>query len=164
MSEPSFATADLSDAHDARVSVLPLQLRDFGGRTAFHGEISTVRAFEDNSRVREAVNEPGRGRVLFVDGGGSLARSMLGDLLAQKAVDNGWSGVVVLGAIRDTAVIATLDLGVKALGTVPRKTERKDLGERDVALDVGGIAIRPGQWLYADTDGLLVADAELSPA
>ena len=164
MSGPSFATADLSDAHDADVHVLPLQLRDFGGRLAFHGEISTVRAFEDNSRVREAVNEPGRGRVLFVDGGDSLHRSLLGDLLAQKAMENGWSGVVVLGAIRDTAVIATLDLGVKALGTVPRKTERKDQGERDVPLQVGDIVIRPGQWLYADTDGLLVADAALSPA
>jgi len=156
------STADLSDAFDAQVRILPLQLRDFGGRIAFHGEISTVQAFEDNSRVREAVHESGRGRVLLVDGGGSLQRSMLGDLLAQKAVDNGWSGVIVLGAIRDTAVIAGLDLGVKAMGTVPRKTERKGAGERDVPLKVGDIEIRPGQWLYADGDGVLVADAELS--
>lgn len=157
----AFSTADLCDAHEAAVSVLPLALRDYGGRRAFCGEISTVHAFEDNSRVREAVHEPGRGRVLLVDGGGSLERSMLGDVLAAKAVENGWSGVIVLGAIRDSAVIATLDLGVKALGTVPRKTERRGVGERDVPLRVGASTVMPGQWLYADGDGVLVCDAAL---
>ena len=161
MSEARFFTADLCDAHEAAVRVLDAPWRDYGGRCAFCGEISTVRAFEDNSRVREAVHEAGRGRVLFVDGGGSLRRALLGDLLAAKAVENGWSGVVVLGAIRDSGVIATLDLGVKALGTVPRKTERRGLGERDVALRLGEVEIRPGQWLYADGDGVLIAESRL---
>ena len=157
----AFSTADLCDAHDAAVSVLPVALRDYGGRRAFCGEISTVRAFEDNSRVREAVHEAGRGRVLLVDGGGSLQRAMLGDLLAAKAVENGWSGVIVLGAIRDIAAIATLDLGVKALGTVPRKTERRGVGERDVPLRIGDLTVLPGQWAYADGDGVLVCASAL---
>jgi regulator of ribonuclease activity A len=153
----SFSTADLCDAHGDAVQVLALAWRDYGGRRAFCGEISTVRAFEDNSRVREAVHEPGRGRVLLVDGGGSLQRAMLGDLLAAKAVENGWSGVVVVGAVRDSAVLATLDLGVKALGTVPRKTERRGIGERDVVLVWDDLTVTPGHWLYADGDGVLVA-------
>lgn len=155
------ATADLCDAHEGAVQVLIAPWRDYGGRKAFCGEVSTVRAFEDNSRVREAVHEPGRGRVLLVDGGASLARAMLGDLLAAKAVENGWSGVIVLGAIRDSAAIATMDLGVKALGTVPRKTERKGAGERDVALSIGKVTVRPGQWIYADDDGVVVAESRL---
>ena len=161
MSEARFFTADLCDAHEHTVRVLDAPLRDYGGRRAFCGEVSTVRAFEDNSRVREAVHEPGRGRVLLVDGGGSLRRAMLGDLLATKAVENAWSGLVVLGAIRDSGVIATLDLGVKALGTVPRKTDRRGLGERDVVLRLGEIEVRPGQWLYADGDGVLMTDSRL---
>lgn len=157
-----FATADLCDAHEDRVRVLVAPWRDYGGRRAFCGEVSTVRCFEDNSRVREAVHESGRGRVLLVDGGGSLQRALLGDLLAAKALENGWSGVVVLGAIRDSAAIATMDLGVKALATVPRKTERKGLGERDVALQIGEVETHPGQWIYADLDGILVAERSLA--
>jgi regulator of ribonuclease activity A len=157
----SLATADLSDAHEAATTVLPLALHDYGGRVAFHGEISTVRAFEDNSRVREAVHEPGRGRVLVVDGGGSLGRALLGDVLAAKAVENGWSGIVVIGAIRDRAALATLALGIKALGTCPRKTERRGLGERDVTLAIGAVELRPGDWLYADGDGVLIAPRAL---
>lgn len=156
-----FATADLCDAHEGAVQVLLAPWRDYGGRPAFCGEVSTVRAFEDNSRVREAVHEPGRGRVLLVDGGASLARAMLGDLLAAKAVENGWKGVIVLGAIRDSASIGAMDLGVKALGTVPRKTERKGMGERDVTLTFGAVEVRPGQWIYADGDGVIVAATRL---
>lgn len=157
-----FSTADLCDAHEGAVQVLLAPWRDYGGRRAFCGEASTVRAFEDNSRVREAVHEPGRGRVLLVDGGGSLARAMLGDLLAAKAVENGWNGVIVLGAIRDSHAMAAMDLGVKALGTVPRKTERKGAGERDVVLSIGEVVLRPGQWIYADGDGVIVAESRLS--
>jgi len=151
----SLRTTDLCDAHeDARV--LDLQLGDFGGRLMFHGPVSTVRALEDNSRVREAVAEPGAGRVLVIDGGGSTRRAMLGDLLAAKAVENGWAGVVVHGVIRDSEVIAGLDLGVKALGTCPRKTDKLGQGLRDVPLHFGGIAIAPGDWLYADEDGVVL--------
>jgi regulator of ribonuclease activity A len=161
MSAPTFTTADLCDAHATRVRVLEIALRDYGRRRTFCGPVSTVRTLEDNSRVREAVHEPGRGRVLVVDGGGSLRRALLGDLLAAKAVENGWSGVVVIGAIRDSEVIGGLELGVKALGTVPRKTERRDAGERDVVLQLGGVVITPGDWLYADADGVLLSDAAL---
>ena len=161
MSGAGFATADLCDAHGAAVHVLDLVLHDFGAQRAFAGEISTVRAFEDNSRVREAVHEAGHGRVLVVDGSGSLRRAMLGDLLAAKAVENGWSGIIINGAIRDSVAIAALDLGVKALGTCPRKTDRAGIGERDVVLQLGGILITPGEWIHADADGVLVSEVSV---
>ena len=161
MTSPGFATADLCDAHLDAVRVLSLPWLDLGGRRAFHGRISTIKAFEDNSRVREAVAEPGRGRVLVIDGAGSLARAMLGDLLAAKAVANGWEGIVIVGAIRDSAAIAQLDIGIKALGCCPRKTDKLGDGHRDVTLEVAGIIVQPDQWLCADADGVLVSDAAL---
>ncbi|MGJ4729752.1 ribonuclease E activity regulator RraA [Luteimonas sp. SDU101] len=151
-------TCDLCDRLEGQARVLELPLRDYGGRVAFSGRISTVKALEDNSLVREAVAEPGHGRVLVVDGGGSLRRSMLGDMLAEMAVANGWSGVLVHGAIRDSGAIATLDLGVKALGTCPRKTDKLGQGLRDVPLAFGGVVIVPGQWLVADADGVVIVD------
>lgn len=154
-------TCDLCDLHDAQVRVLDLPLRDFGGRLAFNGLVSTVKAIEDNSRVREAVAEPGQGRVLVIDGGGSMRRAMFGDLLAATAVENGWAGVVVFGAIRDSGAIGGLELGVKALGTCPRKTDKLGAGERDVDVEFGGVRIRPGDWICADEDGVVVADTDL---
>lgn len=155
-------TCDICDAHPDAVRVLDLPLRDFGGRVAFAGIVSTVLALEDNSRVREAVAEPGTGRVLVIDGGGSMRRSMLGDLLAEQAVANGWAGVMVHGAIRDSVAIGRLDLGVKALGTVPLKTEKRGQGVRDVPVRFGGVTIRPGDWLAADADGVVLADRALA--
>lgn len=152
----SLKTADLCDAHEDSVRVLELPMRDYGGHIAFHGPVSTIRAMEDNSRVREAVAEPGEGRVLVIDGGGSTRRSMLGDNLAALATRNGWAGVVVHGVIRDTAAIGQLALGVKALGTCPRKTDKLGQGLRDVPLQFGGVSIVPGEWLYADEDGVVV--------
>ncbi|MFC3551441.1 ribonuclease E activity regulator RraA [Lysobacter cavernae] len=154
-------TCDLCDLHDAQVRVLDLPLRDYGGRLAFNGLVSTVRAFEDNSRVREAVAESGQGRVLVIDGNGSTRRALLGDLLAAQAVENGWAGVVVFGAIRDSGAIGALDFGVKALATCPRKTDKRGLGERDVEVGFGGVTIRPGDWLCADEDGVVIADTDL---
>ena len=154
-------TCDLCDLHDAQVRVVELPLRDFGGRLAFNGIVSTVRATEDNSRVREAVEEPGQGRVLVIDGGGSMRRAMIGDLLAARAAENGWAGVVVFGAIRDSGAIGGLELGVKALGTCPRKTDKLGAGERDVDVEFGGVRIRPGDRLCADEDGVVVADTGL---
>ncbi|MFK3647162.1 ribonuclease E activity regulator RraA [Lysobacter enzymogenes] len=154
-------TCDLCDRHDARVRVLDLPLRDYGGRIAFAGTVSTIKAYEDNSRVREAVAEPGAGRVLVIDGGGSSRRAMLGDQLAALAAANGWAGAVVFGAIRDSAAIGAMALGVKALGTCPRKTEKSGQGQRDVALAFGGVAIRPGDWVCADEDGVVFADDAL---
>lgn len=155
-------TCDLCDRFEDRVWVLELPLRDYGGRAAFSGHVSTVKALEDNSLVREAVAEPGAGRVLVIDGGGSLRRAMLGDMLAEKAVANGWSGVLVNGAIRDSGAIAGLDLGVKALATCPRKTDKLGQGLRDVPVAFGGLVIVPGQWLAADLDGVVVADQPLA--
>lgn len=155
-------TCDLCDRFEGRVRVLELPLRDYGGRIAFSGRVSTVKALEDNSLVREAVAEPGEGRVLVIDGGGSLRRAMLGDMLAGKAVANGWSGVVVHGAIRDSTAIGRLPLGVKALGTCPMKTDKRGQGLRDVPLRFGGVEIRPGDWLAADEDGVVIAGEALA--
>jgi regulator of ribonuclease activity A len=154
-------TCDLCDLHEARVRVLDLPLRDYGGRLAFDGPVSTIKAYEDNSLVREAVAEAGNGRVLVIDGGGSMRRAMLGDLLAAKAVENGWAGVIVYGAIRDSGAIGAMALGVKALGTCPRKTDKLGQGARDVAVEIGGLVIRPGDWLCADEDGVVLADEVL---
>ncbi|NLW96379.1 MAG: ribonuclease E activity regulator RraA [Xanthomonadaceae bacterium] len=156
------STCDLCDRFEDRVRVLDLPLRDYGGRIAFAGRVSTVKALEDNSLVREAVAEPGEGRVLVIDGGGSLRRAMLGDMLAEKAVANGWNGVLVHGAIRDSVALARLDLGVKALGTCPLKTDKRGQGLRDVPVRFGGVEIRPGDWLAADEDGVILADAPLA--
>jgi regulator of ribonuclease activity A len=154
-------TCDLCDQFEADVRILDLPLGDFGGRVAFAGIVSTVKALEDNSRVREAVAEPGHGRVLVIDGGGSGRRAMLGDMLAEKAVANGWAGVLVHGAIRDSEAISLLDLGVKALGTCPMKTDKRGEGLRDVPVEFGGVLIRPGDWLAADEDGVVLADRVL---
>ena len=155
-------TCDLCDQFEGRVRVLALPLRDYGGRVAFSGIVSTVKALEDNSLVRVAVAEPGEGRVLVIDGGGSLGRAMLGDMLAGKAAANGWSGVLVHGAIRDSVAISQLDLGVKALGTCPMKTDKLGQGLRDVPVAFGGLVIAPGQWLAADEDGVVLADEPLA--
>jgi len=154
----SFATADLTDEHPG-VQVLEIPLRDFGGRHAFHGPVTTLKVFEDNSLVREAFEEAGAGRVLVVDGGGSLRRALVGDVLAELAQRNGWAGAIVYGCIRDSSPIAGIDIGLKALGTQPRKSVKRGEGQRDVAVHFGGVTIQPGQYLYADADGVVIAPA-----
>lgn len=149
-------TCDLCDRFEGRVRVLELPLSDFGGRVAFSGLVSTVKALEDNSLVREAVAEAGNGRVLVVDGGGSLRRSMLGDMLAGKAVANGWAGVLVNGCVRDAAELAASAVGIRALALMPLPTEKRNEGQRDVAVQVQGVWVRVGDWLYADEDGVVV--------
>jgi len=158
----SFKTTDLCDEFSAELQILAPVFRRYGGRTAFAGPVSTVKCFEDNSRVKEAVGEAGHGRVLVVDAGGSLRCAVLGDLLAKAATDNGWAGVVVHGCIRDSADIAGFDLGVIALGTFPLKSERKNEGQRDIPVQLPGARIRPGDWLYADEDGVIVASRKLT--
>lgn len=154
-------TADLCDQHGTAVRVLEESFADFGGNVVFSGQVSTLLAFEDNGKVREALSETGEGRVLVVDGGGSMRRAMLGDQLAAMAVQNGWSGLVIFGCIRDSAAIADMALGVKAIGVCPRKTEKLGQGLRDVPLRLGGIDIRPGDWLYADEDGVVLSTGPL---
>lgn len=156
-------TTDLCDAHGPRVQVAAPVFRDFGGRVAFHGPIATVRAPDDNSLVRAALEEPGRGRVLVVDGDGSTRCALLGDQLAALGADNGWAGVVVFGCVRDAAALREIDLGVKALAATPRKSEKRGLGERDATVRFAEVDFAPGAWLYADEDGILVSPEPLTP-
>jgi regulator of ribonuclease activity A len=156
----STATTDLSDRHPKAQACDPV-FRDFGGRKAFFGPIKTLKLFEDNTLVRAKLEQPGQGRVLVVDGGGSLRCALLGDQLAQLAVKNGWAGVLVHGCIRDAEVIATLDVGVKALATHPRKSEKRGGGQEDVSLRFASVAFEPGHWLYADLDGVIVSEHKI---
>lgn len=153
------STADLSDEHEGAAQVLRLQMRDLGGRKAFAGLVRTVRCHEDNSKVKAVLATPGDGAVLVIDGGGSLNCALVGDMIAEGAVKNGWAGVVVNGAVRDAGVLATLDLGVKALGTMPLRSVRRDQGETDVTVAFGGVIFTPGDRLYADADGVVVLPA-----
>jgi regulator of ribonuclease activity A len=156
---PLFTTADLCDAHAdaADFQVAEPGFRDYGRRRSFHGPIATVRAPEDNSLVRQALEEPGAGRVLVVDGGGSLRCALVGDQLAALAQKNGWAGVVVNGCIRDADEVARTWVGVKALGTHPLKSGKKGEGEQAVELRFAGVRFRPGEHLYADADGIVVS-------
>lgn len=157
-----FATTDLCDAHEGKVRVAEPLFRDFGGLPAFDGPIVTLEVFEDNSLVRAALEEPGQGRVLVVDGRGSLRCALLGGNLAALAEEKGWSGVVVFGAVRDSRELATAKIGVKALAPHPRKSEKKGAGRRDVPVTFAGVTFTPGEWLYADEDGIIVAASQLA--
>lgn len=155
----SFATTDLSDAHPELQVCEPL-FGDYGGRLAFHGAIRTLKVFEDNALVRAELETPGAGRVLVVDGGGSLRCALVGGNLAQLGVKNGWAGVLVYGCVRDSEELAAADLGVKALTTHPRKSEKGlHSGHAGRPVEFAGVAFRDGAWLYADADGVVVADA-----
>ena len=157
----TFSTADLYDQYESEVQVALPGFNDYGGRKRFSGPVSTTRVFEDNSLVRSALEEKGEGRVLVVDGGESMRCALVGDRLAQLALDNGWSGIIVSGCIRDAAVIAGIDIGIKALGTNPRKSVKKNSGERDVQVSFFGVTINPGDYVYADEDGILVSTGSL---
>jgi len=160
MSDKAPATCDLCDAHkgdtDGAFRVLPPVFRDFGGRAAFHGPVSTVKCFEDNSMLKAAVESPGQGRVLVVDGAGSLRRALLGGNLAAAAAKNGWAGLVIDGCVRDVGELAACDVGIRALAPLPMPTERQGQGQRDVALQIRGVWVRPGDWLCADADGIVL--------
>ena len=149
-------TADLYDEYEERLESCDLQLRQYGGRRVFDGPIATVRCHEDNALVKQVLNTPGEGRVLVVDGGGSLHTALMGDLIAASAVANGWAGVVINGAVRDVAALAELDLGVKALGSNPRKSAKAGVGERDVVVSFGGATFTPGARVVSDDDGIVV--------
>ncbi|MDT3680382.1 MAG: ribonuclease E activity regulator RraA [Burkholderiaceae bacterium] len=162
----TFATADLCDANEARLvtgeaHVLPPVFRSYGRNARFRGAIETVRCFEDNSAVRRALEQPGNGRVLVIDGGGSLRCALLGGNLAQLAQRNGWAGVIVDGCVRDTAEIDACEIGVRALAANPRRSEKRGEGAIGEAVRVGGVAVAPGHWCYADEDGILVSAVAL---
>ena len=155
-----FATTDLCDAHAVQVAE-PL-FRNFGGLTSFSGAMVTLEVFEDNSLVRAALEEPGQGRVLVVDGRGSLRCALFGGNLVALADKNGWSGVLVFGAVRDTRELSAAKVGVKALAAHPMKSEKKGLGRRDVPVTFAGVTFTPGEWLYADEDGVIVSASKLT--
>jgi len=161
-SQPTvFATCDLCDAHkndtDGAFRVLPPVFRDFGAVRRFSGPVSTVKCHEDNTLVKAALDMPGLGRVLVVDGGASLRRALVGGNLGAAAARNGWAGVVVDGCVRDVAELAQCQTGVRALASMPLPTEKRNEGQRDVAVQVQGVWVRPGDWLYADEDGIVVS-------
>jgi regulator of ribonuclease activity A len=159
MSVHTISTADLYDEHGEALQSCDLQFRQFGGRTAFSGPAVTVHCFQDNALLKSVLSEPGSGRVLVVDGGGSLHTALMGDLIAGLAVANGWAGVVVNGAVRDVAALRTLDVGIKALGSNPRKSAKTGAGERDVPVRFGGVTIRPADIVTSDDDGIVVRAA-----
>lgn len=155
------ATADLYDEHGDALQVLAPIFRDFGGRLAFSGPALTLKVFEDNSLVRSALEEDGAGRVLVVDGGGSMRCALVGDNLALLGQQNNWAGIIVYGCIRDAAPIREIDIGVKAMATNPRKSIKKGEGERDVPVRFADARIVSGNYIYADEDGVVVSDRKL---
>lgn len=166
MSVP-FITCDLLDDNEDKViDVMPPSLdgksfKNYGGHTTFGGQIVTVKCFEDNSRVKETLAAAGQDRVLVVDGGASMRCALLGDMIAKSACDNGWAGIIVYGCVRDVDEIARMDIGVMALASIPKKSVRKGLGEMGVSLNIGGVAIHDGAWVYADNNGIIVCDEPL---
>jgi regulator of ribonuclease activity A len=153
-------TPDLCDEFPD-VQVVAPGFRNFGGIRAFGGEIVTVKCFEDNSVVKEQVGLPGNGRVMVVDGGGSMRTALLGDMLAEKAAANGWAGLIIYGCIRDVDAIGRTHLGVQALGTVPRKTEKRGIGDLNVPVTFHGVTFHPGHYVYADNNGIIVSEKPL---
>ena len=164
-SRSSFSTCDLCDTHISDDSgdfrVLPPVFHSFGAHVSFAGEVSTVQCLDDNSLVRSALAEPGRGRVLVVDGGGSLRRALVGGNVAASAAKNGWAGVLVYGCVRDVAELNATAVGLYALALNPMPTVKQGQGLRDVYVQIAGLWVRPGDWLYADEDGMVVADRSL---
>jgi regulator of ribonuclease activity A len=156
----TFTTADLVDAHEELQSC-DLQFRSFGTRQRFSGAVSTVRCRHDNALVKKVLSQPGAGSVLVIDGDGSMHCALVGDVIAGMAAANGWAGIVVRGAVRDSAAMAMLDLGIKALGTNPRKSAKAGEGEIDVPVEFGGVVFAPGDYLYADEDGIVVSPRAL---
>ena len=157
----SFLTTDLYDAHEGRVAVLEPMLKSYGGKPRFCGQVVTLKLYEDNTLVREMLAEPGAGKVLVVDGGGSKRCALLGDQIAELAVKNQWEGVVIYGCIRDSVTIGALPLGVRALDTNPKKSVKRNEGTRDLVLNFAGVDFTPGHWLYADEDGVLLSPVAL---
>jgi len=157
-----YLTPDLCDAYPEHVQVLEPMFSNFGGRDSFGGEIVTIKCHEDNSLVKAQVETDGKGKVLVVDGGGSLRRALLGDLLAEKAAHNGWEGLLIYGCIRDVDMIAQTDLGVQALATHPMKTDKRGIGDLNVPVTFAGVTLHPGHYLYADNNGVIVSPVPLS--
>ena len=158
-----FKTADLCDAHSNKIQIVTPGLKHYGHKQQFYGQIYTLKLFEDNTLLRDLLDDAGNGRVIVVDGGGSMRCALLGDMLAAKAVQNGWSGLIINGCIRDSADINGMDIGIRALGTHPLKSVKKGVGEKNIPVQFACVEFRPGEYLYADEDGVLVAKEPLLP-
>ncbi|NAT22495.1 ribonuclease E activity regulator RraA [Pseudomonas syringae] len=157
-----YITPDLCDAYPEQVQVVEPMLSNFGGRDSFGGQIVTLKCFEDNSLVKEQVELDGKGKVLVVDGGGSLRCALLGDMLAEKAAQNGWEGLVIYGCVRDVDMLAQTDLGVQALASYPKRSEKRGVGQLDLPVTFGGVTFRPGEYLYADNNGVIISPSPLT--
>ena len=158
----SLKTTDLCDAHPEKVKIAdPIGFKDFGGTKIFSGKIETVKCFEDNSFVRKALEQNGEGKVLVVDGGGSMRCALLGDMLGELGVKNKWTGIIVYGCIRDSPAMATLALGVKALNTIPLKSNKRNEGQPNIPVRFAGVDFIPGEFVYCDEDGVIVSKEEL---
>ena len=157
----TISTPDLCDENEGLVQVVDPLLKNFGGTSAFAGQIVTIKCFEDNSLVKSQAATPGNGRVMVVDGGGSTRRALLGDMIAANAVENNWAGIVIWGSVRDVDALSKMKLGIQALGAIPVKTEKRGLGDLGVPVSFGGVTFRPGDWIYADNNGVVVAEREL---
>lgn len=156
-----YVLPDLCDEYPDLVRVVEPMFRNFGGRPSFGGLITTIKCHEDNSLVADAVAETGKGRVLVVDGGGSMRCGLLGDNLALKAVTNGWAGIIIYGCVRDVDELVTMDLGIQALNCIPLKSIKRDIGLRDQIVTFGGVSFIPGEYVYADNNGVLVSSKAL---
>lgn len=157
-----YVTPDLCDAYPELVQAVEPMFSNFGGRDSFGGQIVTIKCHEDNSLVKEQVALDGAGKVLVVDGGGSLRCALIGDLLAEQAAKNGWEGVLIYGCIRDVDVIAQTDIGVQALASHPKKTEKRGIGDLNVPVTFGGVTFKPGDYLYADNNGVIISTSALT--
>ena len=156
-----WCTADLCDSFSEELQIAQPLFRAYGGTARFYGPAATVKVFEDNSLVREAFESDGMGRILVVDGTGSLRCALLGDMLAKLAIDNGWTGAIVNAPIRDSKVIGKMPIGIRALGTCPLKSVKLGAGQRELPVQFAGVSIKPGDWVYADEDGIVIASREL---
>jgi regulator of ribonuclease activity A len=154
-------TADLIDEHGDSLRSCAVQFRQFGGATRFFGPVRTLKTLEDNALIRATLSRAGDGSVLVIDGEGSLEAALVGDMIAGLALANGWAGLIIFGAVRDTLALASLDIGIKALGSNPRKSRKSGAGQLDVAVQFGGTTFRPGDWVYSDEDGLVLSVAPL---
>ncbi|KGS14394.1 MULTISPECIES: ribonuclease E activity regulator RraA [Pseudomonas syringae group] len=157
-----YITPDLCDAYPEQVQVVEPMFSNFGGRDSFGGQIVTLKCFEDNSFVKQQVELDGKGKVLVVDGGGSLRCALLGDMLAEKAAKNGWEGVVIYGCVRDVDMLAQTDLGVQALASYPKRSEKRGEGQLDLPVTFGGVTFHPGEYLYADNNGIIISSSPLT--
>ncbi|MEE5118765.1 ribonuclease E activity regulator RraA [Pseudomonas alliivorans] len=157
-----YLTPDLCDAYPDLIQVVEPMFSNFGGRDSFGGKIVTLKCFEDNSLIKEQIALDGKGKVLVVDGGGSLRCAMLGDMVAEQASKNGWEGVLIYGCVRDVDMLAQTDLGVQALASHPKKSEKRGVGELNVPVTFGGVTFKPGDYLYADNNGVIISPSPLT--